>query len=45
MSVAQMRSWLKDQYGSAAKWVNRVNKMPDSQVIAIYHRMLASKRK
>lgn len=45
MSVAQMRGWLKEQYGSAAKWVNKVNKMSDPQVMAIYFRMTAAKRK
>ena len=40
MSVDQMRAILKRQYGGAKKWVNRVNKMSDDQVIAIYYRML-----
>lgn len=40
MSVDQMRAILKRQYNGAFKWVNRVNKMSDDQVIAIYHRML-----
>ena len=40
MSVEQMRAVLKKQYNGAYKWVNRVNKMSDSQVIAVYHRML-----
>lgn len=40
MSVEQMRAVLKKQYNGAYKWVNRVNKMSDSQVIAVYYRML-----
>ena len=40
MSVEQMRAILKKQYKGACKWVNKVNKMSDNQVIAIYHRML-----
>lgn len=40
MSVEQMRAILKRQYNGAFKWVNRVNKMSDAQVIAVYHRML-----
>lgn len=40
MSVDQMRAILKRQYNGAKRWVNRVNKMSDDQVIAIYHRML-----
>lgn len=40
MSIDQMRAILKCQYKGAYKWVNRVNKMSDAQVIAIYHRML-----
>lgn len=37
--VDKMRCILKRQYNGAYKWVNRVNKMSDSQVIAIYLRM------
>ncbi len=40
MSVEQMRAILKRQYNGAYKWVNRVNKMGDAQVVAVYHRML-----
>lgn len=40
MSVEQMRAILKRQYNGAYKWVNRVNKMSDDQVVAVYHRML-----
>jgi predicted secreted protein len=40
MSVTQMRSILKKQYHGAYKWINRVNKMSDAQVIAVYMRML-----
>lgn len=40
MSVEQMRAILKRQYNGAYKWVNRVNKMSDTQVVAVYHRML-----
>ena len=40
MSVEQMRDVLKRQYKGAYKWVNRVNKMGDAQVVAVYHRML-----
>lgn len=42
MSVDQMRSVLKKQYGGSYKWVNRVNGMGDNQVIAVYYRMLGS---
>lgn len=42
MSVEQMRAILRKQYHSAWKWVNRVNRMSDAQVIAVYHRMLES---
>lgn len=40
-----MRSWLKDQYNRAAKWTKKVDAMSDSQVMAIYYRMTAAKRK
>lgn len=44
MSVQQMRAVLKRQYNGAYKWVNRVNKMSDDQVIAVYYRMLNAHR-
>ena len=40
MSVDQMRGILKKQYNGAHRWINRVNKMSDAQVCAIYLRML-----
>ena len=42
MSVETMRAVLKKQYGGAYKWVNRVNKMSEAQVVAVYYRMLGS---
>lgn len=39
MSVDAMRAVLKRQYNGAYKWVNRVNSMSESQVIAVYYRM------
>lgn len=41
MSTDQMR-WLlknKTKYKNSYKWINRVNAMPDNQVIAVYYRM------
>lgn len=40
MSVEQMRDILCKQYYNAPKWVNRVGKMSDKQIVAIYMRML-----
>lgn len=40
MSVAQMREALRQQYGRNRTWVEKVNQMPDKQVMAIYYRML-----
>lgn len=40
MTVDQMRAILKKKYHGAPKWVNRVNKMSDDQIIAVYYRML-----
>ena len=42
MSADQMRAVLKKQYNGAYKWVNRVNKMSEAQVIAVYKRMQGS---
>lgn len=39
MEVTAMRIVLKRQYNGAYKWVNKVNKMKDEQVMAIYYRM------
>ena len=42
MSVEAMRAALKTQYNGTYKWVNRVNKMSEAQVIAVYKRMQGS---
>ena len=42
ISIDQMRNYLKKLYRGAQKWVDKVNKMPDKQVYAIYMRMLES---
>ena len=42
MSVEQMRAYLKEQYGDS--WAKKVDKMSDKQVLAIYYRMLNSKK-
>lgn len=44
MSVEQMRAVLRKQYKGAYRWVQKVNKMPDNQVIAVYMRMLNAKQ-
>ena len=44
MNVEQMRDILCKQYHNAPKWVDKVSKMPDNQVIAIYMRMLNAGR-
>ena len=44
MSVDAMRAVLKRQYNGAYKWVNRVNKMSEAQVIAVYKRMQCSEQ-
>ena len=42
MSVDAMRAVLKNQYNGGYKWINRVNKMGDNQIVAVYYRMLNS---
>lgn len=42
ISIAQMRNYLKKLYRGAQKWVDKVNKMSDMQVYAIYMRMIES---
>lgn len=43
MSVEQMKRYILEKYDYAPKWVDKVGKMTDKQVIAIYYRMLNSK--
>lgn len=43
ISIDQMRNYLKKLYRGAQKWVNKVNKMSDKQVYAIYMRMIESR--
>lgn len=43
ISIDQMRNHLKKLYRGAQKWVNKVDKMSDMQVYAIYMRMIESK--
>jgi len=41
MSVQQMRHALLNAYGvEGGKWWNKVKRMSDNQVIAVYHRLL-----
>ena len=42
ISINQMRNYLKKLYRGAQKWVDKVNKMSDKQVYAIYMRMIES---
>lgn len=44
ISIIWMRDQLKTLYKGAYKWVNKVNKMSDMQVYAVYMRMLESRR-
>ncbi len=41
MSVVQMREILKTRtkYKNSYRWINKVNAMPDRQVIAVYFKM------
>ena len=42
ISIDQMRNYLKKLYRGAQKWVDKVNKMSDKQVYAVYMRMIES---
>lgn len=44
ISIAQMRNYLKKLYRGARKWVDKVDKMSDMQVYAVYMRMLETER-
>lgn len=43
MSIEQMRSKVKEAY-QGDKWKQKVSKMSDNQVLAIYRRFLDSKK-
>ena len=43
MTIEYMRQYLRKCYGGAQKWVNKVNKMSDNQVIAVYYRIVQDK--
>lgn len=43
MSTEQMRAAVKNAY-LGKKWENKVKKMSDNQVIAIYNRLLENKK-
>lgn len=47
MEVSYMRQYIKDAYGRNENWCNKVNRMGDKQVIAIYYSLLnrAAKKK
>lgn len=44
MSLEQMKTYILEKYDYSPKWVEKVDKMSDTQVIAIYYRMLNSKK-
>ncbi len=44
MSVCQMREYVRNAY-QGDKWKNRVAKMPDNQIIAIYFRLIEERSK
>lgn len=43
MTVNSMREWLKDsktcRYAYSVTWKDRVDRMPDTQVMAVYFRL------
>lgn len=43
MSIEQMRAALKKTYPGKS-WAEKVDKMSDSQVLAVYNRLLYSKK-
>lgn len=44
MPISLMRHKLCQLYGGAWSWVNKVQKMPDKQVVAVYMRLLRAGR-
>lgn len=41
MEIANMRSHIKNAYDNSPSWVDRVDRMPDNQVTAIYYNLLS----
>lgn len=44
MTVDAMRAALRKKYGGAVKWTDKVKRMSDEQVIAVYFSMLQRKQ-
>lgn len=45
MTIEQMRDYIAKypKYKQSPKWISKVSKMPDAQIIAVYNRLLATK--
>ena len=39
MNISQMRAWVLSAYPNK-NWVNKVNKMPDDQIISLYYSLI-----
>lgn len=42
MNIDQMREQVGDAYKDSVSWKNKVKKMPDNQIIALWHRFKSS---
>lgn len=39
VSTNEMRKQIIAKYGNGAKWAQKVNKMPETQVVAFWHKL------
>lgn len=39
-NTVEMRKQIKKAYNNSPKWVAKVNKMPDEQILALYYSLL-----
>ena len=43
MSLEQMKTYILKKYDYAPGWVRKVDRMSDTQIVAIYYRLLNAK--
>ena len=44
MGISEMRKFIISRYPDSESWKTKVSKMPDNQVVAIYHNMIKRKQ-
>jgi hypothetical protein len=45
MQTYEMRNYIKSAYNYSSKWCNKVDRMPDNQVVAVYYSIVNQQSK